>query len=378
MARTFGVEIEAKGLSFDQVCAAVRTAGFDCRDSGYSHVTTPYWKVVRDASVRGASPFELVSPILSGEAGLDQLRKVVSAIYGAGATVESDCGLHVHIGASDLTFTAIKTLIQRFANFESDWDRIIARSRRGNLNPFCRSVRERVNAAPSAFNLATNVNDLGANVFGIRSWRDHLDSGRYYKLNLHPYVTRGTIEFRLHGGTVNATKICNWVSLILEFVEESRRRATNVAPAPAPAPATPAAPAIPVSDQARAEMLSAARAMLRSGSRRAMFDCLLQSNGVSVADLMAAAGWTAPHSIRAEIARTFRGRLQLPITTHTCRSSGQLRYSINRGALGNGESVAARPAAPASLAAPQAADSMWAGISPALTRYYSERAAQLA
>jgi hypothetical protein len=44
---------------------------------------------------------------------------------------------------------------------------------------------------------------------------------RYLKLNLAAYRRHGTVEFRQHAGTTNATKIWHWVVLTQAMVEKA-------------------------------------------------------------------------------------------------------------------------------------------------------------
>ena len=46
---------------------------------GYNHTTRPYWKIVTDASVSHEG-LEIVSPVLKGQDGLNQLEKVLKAL----------------------------------------------------------------------------------------------------------------------------------------------------------------------------------------------------------------------------------------------------------------------------------------------------------
>jgi Putative amidoligase enzyme len=70
--RTFGIEIEAFGISLSQARDALSNAGLDCQVEGYHHWHRTYWKVTTDASVPNG--FEVVSPVLQGEFGLEQDR----------------------------------------------------------------------------------------------------------------------------------------------------------------------------------------------------------------------------------------------------------------------------------------------------------------
>ena len=48
-----------------------------------------------------------------------------------------------------------------------------------------------------------------------------LDNCRYHKLNLMAFWRHGTVEFRQHSGTIDAEKICAWISLTQGFIEKA-------------------------------------------------------------------------------------------------------------------------------------------------------------
>ena len=100
MNRKFGAELEMTGITREQAVRALRGVGIEVRDETYNHETRDYWKIVPDSSVHGG--FEVVSPVLEGEAGLEQLRTVVTALDDMGGTVNKTCGYHVHFDAADL------------------------------------------------------------------------------------------------------------------------------------------------------------------------------------------------------------------------------------------------------------------------------------
>jgi biotin operon repressor len=211
--RTFGVELELKGISRDDAIMALNSVGVDIRDCGYTHEHTSYWKIVSDSSV--GSGFEVVSPILEGDVGLAELRKVASALDEAGGRVDKQCGYHVHLGARDLNLAEFKSIVSRYAGFETMVDSFMPDSRRGNQNQFCNSIVEFANS--SRFANAQSVKEL------VSAQRD-----RYFKVNLQAYRSHGTIEFRQHSGTLSASKAASWVKFLLGFVEESRRVSRGV------------------------------------------------------------------------------------------------------------------------------------------------------
>jgi len=79
----FGIEIELNDIDpiiFEQ---AMELKGLSCQYEGYTHRVTNHWKLVTDSSITknkpSDQPHELVSPILNGIAGLQELRKYVNA-----------------------------------------------------------------------------------------------------------------------------------------------------------------------------------------------------------------------------------------------------------------------------------------------------------
>lgn len=74
--KEFGVEFEAYNVNKTTLRNKLVAAGINCEVAGYTHATTRYWKIVTDGSLSGTNTFELVSPILRGEQGLDEVMKV--------------------------------------------------------------------------------------------------------------------------------------------------------------------------------------------------------------------------------------------------------------------------------------------------------------
>ena len=173
------------------------------------------WRVIPDGSV--ANGCEVVSPILSGDAGLEQLRMVVRALKAAGATVDASCGFHVHVDARDLSAPEVINAVSRYARYEAQIDSFMAPRRRGNQSQWCRTM------SVVATNMTTQGD--GANLTSVVN----LAGGRYYKLNVHAYLRHGTLEFRQHAGTLNIQKMVHWIVFAVQFIEDSRLSAEFVA-----------------------------------------------------------------------------------------------------------------------------------------------------
>lgn len=306
--------MEIVGIRREKALRALRAVGVDIREENYNHTdSASHWKTVPDGSVRNG--FEVVSPILEGEAGLEQLR-VTAALDDAGATADRSCGLHVHIDAHGFSTEECRNIIRRYAAFETGIDAFMPQSRRGNNNTYCRSIREQIHSP--AFQRANALSELA-----------HAMPNRYLKINLQAYLRHGTIEFRQHSGSANATKICNWVRFLQAFIDESCRRAH---------PENTAAPSLPSTGgvMGRLTALFAAQRI------------------VSLETMMERFGWQA-HTARATIARLRRTGLDIrPLR-------GRHSYELIGGAAGETPGPCE--------------DSLFAGIPADIVTFYRNRAA---
>lgn len=201
--RNFGVEIEAYGCTRTQLLRELRKAGIVVEDERYNHTTRPYWKIVHDSSLQGENTFELVSPVLHGEEGLAELRKVCYVLEFLGAQVNSSCGLHVHLDAEDFDLPTWKRLLRTALTLEPIIDRMMPASRRHNQ--YCCAM---ANISTQKINRATSVDQL----------REAFYKNRYYKVNVEAYARHRTIEFRQHSGTIEYTKISHWVRFLAGMI----------------------------------------------------------------------------------------------------------------------------------------------------------------
>lgn len=213
--RKFGIEIEFVGIYPGDLHAIINNLGIPCEVEGYNHTTRNHWKITSDSSIQISPGMfngqcgELVSPPLSGVNGIEQVRKVITALSDAGGTVNKTCGFHVHVDANDLNASQILNVVRRYGNYENEINAFMPPSRRNGR---------------WAYSVGGNyVNDIASavdrNYGNLRNVARGLD--RYRAVNLAAYARHGTVEFRQHGGTANADKVSNWVQFCLYFVERS-------------------------------------------------------------------------------------------------------------------------------------------------------------
>lgn len=212
--RTFGVEIEAHGVSREALVAELRAQGLQAESEGYNHTTRNYWKIVSDSSITGAQGFELVSPVLRGLEGLADLERACRALRYCGAQVNHSCGLHVHFGARDLQIEHLRQVVRNYLVLEPTLDSLMPSTRRGNANTYCQGLlrgrtqaeaERQLLAATTAQQLATAANN----------------GSRYHKVNLQSFFTHGTVEFRQHSGSTDFEKISMWVKLLHNLIDYS-------------------------------------------------------------------------------------------------------------------------------------------------------------
>jgi hypothetical protein len=223
---TFGVELEfIHPRQFrSAVVTALQAAGINILEEGYNHRLANHWKVTTDGSLMNRTyGSEIVSPVLSGDEGFSQLTKVCEVLTALGCKINKKCGMHVHVGARNENVDFFKSLVRLYSKAEPVVESFLAPSRRGHANPFCGPVR--INQAK--LDAATTVEQVAEATSQNHSPnpRDSIlrSANRYRKLNLQSFWQHGTVEFRQHHGTIEATKVCNWVRFCLRMVLAARK-----------------------------------------------------------------------------------------------------------------------------------------------------------
>lgn len=223
MSRRFGVEIEfLSTITKEQAVTSLRAAGIRVESSYYTHDTTPFWKIVTD----GSCGLELVSPVLEGEAGLEEVRIAATALEAAGAQVDKRCGLHVHFDARGMKLKSIKNLFKLWLKFEDVLDTFQPPSRRGSANRYCQTnlPNEPIGAGDHRGQCSRMFRkiDACATIEEMKA----LYPCRYRKLNIQSYFRHQTLEVRHHSGTTCPEKITHWVRLMARLFDTAEAAAT--------------------------------------------------------------------------------------------------------------------------------------------------------
>lgn len=188
---TFGIELEVSDISINHARELIQRAGLT-------------WQVKMDGTHHVSA--EAVSPILE-RTTLDEAKGATRALRLGGATVNRQCGLHIHLGADVYGTEGIANLAWNWNLAHATIGALVAKSRLNNR--FCTPV---------------SLGELDLQVETIRngSIKNIGQHGRYRSLNLDAYRQHGTVEFRLHHGTLNGAKVKAWSEFVSALANYSK------------------------------------------------------------------------------------------------------------------------------------------------------------
>lgn len=195
----------------------------EAEDGNYIEKVARKWgaSIVEDGSLSN-SGFEINTSPANGDIFLGQIEEFCDAFTACGAVVNVKCGLHVHIDARDFSYWDIRKLIILYAKIEEGLFSLVPLSRRSSDT--CKKcgqdyLKAILNGNPKKIKDAI-LESLYKNKTATKTCRkEKYMNCRYNALNLHSWLYRGTIEFRLGGGTTNYDKITNWSLLLASIVD---------------------------------------------------------------------------------------------------------------------------------------------------------------
>jgi len=194
------------------------------------------WKgcIVEDNSLPSTG-FEINTAPASGSKWSEQVTEICEGLDRGDAEVTRDCGLHIHIDARDFTYYDLRKLIRLYAKIERALFAVVADSRQ--YSSYCTPCGARLlEGIESNVTNKQTRKQIFKNIYGSEPTRyankkskghQKYDSARYAALNLHSWLYRGTIECRLHQGTLSARNIEQWGILwarILDYAYKSTEK----------------------------------------------------------------------------------------------------------------------------------------------------------
>jgi hypothetical protein len=228
------------------------------------------WKaqIVTDGSLPNTG-FELPTAPASGDLWCRQIEEITAALGTMRARVTGACGCHIHVDARDCSYWDIRRVMRLYARVESALFELVPPSRRENR--YClpcgdvfrdilrqqdrsKDVKKAIQSQlyqwePAQVTKRTSeeitarekqLRDYGHNEYAIQErlaqfsgknivrdrgdqWRQFKEekygSSRYNACNIHSWIYRGSLEWRVPSGTVDATKIIAWGRLWATLID---------------------------------------------------------------------------------------------------------------------------------------------------------------
>jgi hypothetical protein len=175
---------------------------------------------------------EIISSPARGEKLVEQIQEMCKSLHASGAAVDRSCGYHCHVDVRDMNDAQILAVQRAYIRAEPALYGLVARSRRDNTYSkalgFSFGAKRLRELFKNAKSTAEKVDRFDAMFYGsLERAKDckinrRRSESRYHGLNVSSIPIHGTIEFRLHQGTVNPTKILMWAAICSALVEYGR------------------------------------------------------------------------------------------------------------------------------------------------------------
>ena len=210
--RLIGVEIETDSVDLSNTYDLSRI----CSQWGA--------QITKDGSTDGP---EVVLAPTAGQKFLDQVNDICSALDECDAKVSRDCGLHIHTDGGDFSWYDLRRLIIFYSLVEDALYAMCPKSRNpggSQYRDYCKKIKPSLvtylirddNPKRSKLNIIESLYETSSTKEAkTTKW----GSARYYGLNLHSWLFRGTFEFRMPPGTVQSSKIIPWGVIFASIVD---------------------------------------------------------------------------------------------------------------------------------------------------------------
>jgi len=299
---TFGIEIETSGQNITEIKNALRHNEIN------GCIVKPDGTPSVDCEI-------VLPPLPVCDFSFDYIKKVCRVLESIGCRINRQCGLHVHISNAQSLRTNATDLASRSIQYTQRTGRFIGGSeffgdpidaiavkdimvRYANAQPIINSMFPSSRTSNRYCNvMRTNRLETARTIEQLRD----ATTGKFSVINLNHW-RNGTIEFRQASGTIDATKIINWVMFLINLVEHTINNRIEIGQS--------------------SETILTPDQLFRSGSRIGLIYSMCRSNGgCDVHDLMNATGTTAIN-IRARVSE-IRARLSDgAVVTHTMQANG--------------------------------------------------------
>jgi hypothetical protein len=168
------------------------------------------WKAVHDGSLRQGTEFIFDGPLkgINITDALDVMQEFLGKYKrnGSPPVISDRCSVHVHLDVTDLNKDELNNLIQVYYLVE----RILFQ----HINPlriknnYCRALTD--SSFKYTLKHLLNNSDAYNLIYIIKGECD-----KYSALNVLPVSSFGSVEFRHHHGTLDMTKVLEWINIVM-------------------------------------------------------------------------------------------------------------------------------------------------------------------
>ena len=173
---------------------------------------------VEDGSLNSLG-VEFVSNVFNGDLLFNCIKNMCGELNNKEFYVNQSCGLHVHIKVNK-RIENLKKILLFYKKYEDYFYYMVSDSRINNNYSFKYNEKYYLNEN-EILNLKSNT-ELKKRLYktkkysNVKYWtKEKYNNLRYGWFNLHSIFYRGTLEIRLHQGTLNPIKINNWLKIHL-------------------------------------------------------------------------------------------------------------------------------------------------------------------
>ena len=213
-SRAVGVEIEACNNYNDEMeRSVVYENNFELKNN---------WRAIHDGSIHpsgddGGIGREFVTRGgMSGDELYLSINNITDILTKNGWYVNKSCGLHVHIDARDLNARQLAYILMVAKLCEP----VIYK-----MMPPSRDTSRWAKRIPMSIRQISRIQDeedfidIWYRSHGTNPSMEKYNDARYCGFNMHSRIIHGSIEFRHHSGTLNPSKIINWIEICQSIIK---------------------------------------------------------------------------------------------------------------------------------------------------------------
>lgn len=164
-----------------------------------------YWNVIDDSSLRNNGVEILLRQPMCGAdllAALNELQSIFAEC--PSINVSERCSVHVHVDVRDLDHTVVASVLAAYIGVESGLYKLGGKNRYDNI--YCPGVTSALEQTELMRRVVRgNGGDFAS---ACNEWC------KYTGVNLRSIIQRGSIEFRAHEGTLEVSRIEQWVRVL--------------------------------------------------------------------------------------------------------------------------------------------------------------------